>query len=45
MKRLIVLSMVVAMLATPFVAVAQEPGSGGPIIEGNSGTSLGPIND
>lgn len=48
MKRIIVLLVVLAMLiSAPVAVLAQEPepGSGGPIIEGNGGTSIGPIND
>jgi peptide/nickel transport system substrate-binding protein len=45
MKRLIVLAMVLALIATPLAVFAQDPGSGGPLIQGNGGTSVGPIND
>jgi peptide/nickel transport system substrate-binding protein len=45
MKRLIVLLVVLSVLATPLTVLAQEPGSGGPIIEGNGGTSVGSLND
>jgi peptide/nickel transport system substrate-binding protein len=43
-KRLIVLTMVLALIAAPLAVFAQEPGSGGPIIEGNGGTSVGALN-
>jgi peptide/nickel transport system substrate-binding protein len=45
MKRLIVLLVVLSVLATPLTVLAQEPGSGGPIIEANGGTSVGSLND
>ena len=46
MKRTIVLLVIVAMFLTPFTAFAQdpEPGSGGPIIQANAGTSVGSLN-
>ncbi len=46
MRRIIVLLVVLTMLmAMPATLVAQEPGEGGAIIEGNGGTSVGALND
>ena len=47
MRKLVVFLTVVALLAMPMMALAQDPGpgEGGPIIQGNGGTSIGPIND
>jgi len=45
MKRTIVLLVLLAMFVTPLGVFAQEPGSGGPIIEGNGGTSVGSLNN
>ncbi|MEP0764846.1 MAG: hypothetical protein HRF48_19125 [Chloroflexota bacterium] len=46
MKRTTIFVIVIlATMLAPMTALAQEPGSGGPIIEGNGGTSIGPIND
>jgi peptide/nickel transport system substrate-binding protein len=42
--RYIVLVMVLLSLLVPSAVMAQEPGSGGPIIEGNGGTSVGSLN-
>jgi peptide/nickel transport system substrate-binding protein len=45
MKRIIVLLITVVLLISVSVTVvAQEPGSGEPIIQGNPGTSVGPLN-
>jgi peptide/nickel transport system substrate-binding protein len=47
MKRTIILLVIAAVLLTPFTVLAQEPaepGSGGPIIQGNAGTGVGPLN-
>jgi len=35
LKNLVILAVLVALAIAPFSALAQEPGSGGPIIEGN----------
>ena len=47
MKRIFALVVILSVLAIPLGVLAQEPttGSGGPIIEGNGGTSIGPINN
>jgi len=46
-KAVVILVTIAALLLAPVVALAQGPGTGegGPIIEGNGGTSIGPIND
>ena len=49
MKRTIVLLVIAAMFLTPFTALAQdggdEWGSGGALIQGNGGTSVGSLTD
>jgi peptide/nickel transport system substrate-binding protein len=45
MKQFIALVVVVSVLVTPLTVLAQEPGSGGPIIEGSGGTSVGSLNN
>ncbi len=44
-KAVVILATIAALMVAPVVALAQGPGEGGPIIEGNGGTSIGPIND
>lgn len=39
MKRVLLFCLIAVMVTVPFLATAQEPGSGGPIIEGNFGGS------
>lgn len=44
-KAVVILATIAALMVAPVVALAQGPGEGGPIIEGNGGTSIGALND
>lgn len=44
MRKIFFVALAIALLVAPIMAVAQEPGSGGTIIEGSGGTSLGSLN-
>jgi len=42
-KAVVILATIAALMVAPVVALAQGPGEGGPIIEGNGGTSIGAV--